>query len=203
MAIAAAVAAFVGIGFMIAQSIVSDTVERIRASYFPPNTERTSQNGIWSSRAGEWVLFAANSEVPASAYYFQPSSVRRLGDAVVYTVRFPLRGGSPTPADATLPQPTYEDNVSVIDCKKSTFALVERIVYSKSGAVLSRFNFGDPQTLAPAGSPVAPGAIASGAKRLLCDDLNTPVLTRDSKLSYLTRTPRGDGNIYYAKPEPV
>ncbi len=208
VAIAAGVVSLIGIGFMLAQGIVPDAVERIRLSYFPPNTASTSQNGLWTSRPGEWVLFAANSEAPASAYYFQPASVRRFGDAVVYTARFPLRGGSSTPTDATLPQPAYEDNVSVIDCKRSTFALTERIVYSKSGAILSRFNFGDPQTLATTGAPIAPGAIVSGAKRLLCDNLDTPVLTTEDahhvyKLSYLSRTPRGDANIYYARPQPV
>jgi TIR domain len=203
VAIAAGVAVLIGIGFMIASGVVPDAVERIRLSYFPPTTESTNQNGIWSSRPGEWILFATNNQTPVSAYYLQPASVRRSGDAVVYTARFPLLGGSPTPADAT--QPTYEDNVSVIDCKKSTFALAERVVYSKSGAVLSRFNFGDPQTLTTA--PIAPGAIASGARRLLCDNLSAPVLTKaaftNSKLSYLSRTAKGDANIYYGPLEPV
>ena len=207
VAIAAGVVALIGIGFMIAQGVVPGAVERIRLSYFPPNTESTSQNGIWTSRPGEWVLFAANGEAPAFAYYFQPASVRRFGDAVVYALRFPLRIAESTPTDTALPQPAYEDHVIVTDCKRSTFALTERIVYSKAGAVLSRFNSGDPQTLAATGAPIARGSIVSAAKRLLCDNLDIPVLTTEAltrnKFSYLSRTPRGDANIYYAPPQAV
>ncbi len=205
-AIAAGVAALIGIGFLLARGVAPDAIQRIRQSYFPPETESTNQNALWTSRPGEWVLFAINVQAPAAAYYFQPTSVRRFGDAILYTARFPLLGGSPTPADV-MSQPAYEDNVSVIGCQKSTFALTEQIVYGKSGAILSRFNFGDPQTLATTGTPIAPGAITSGARRLLCDNLSTPVLTKEAltniKLSYLSRTPRGDANIYYAPPEPA
>jgi hypothetical protein len=152
-------------------------------------------------------LFAANNETPPSAQYFQPASVRRVGDTVVYAMRFPLRAPAATPNDAELPPPAYEDRVNVIDCKKSTFAFAEQIVYGKSGAVLSRFNFGDPQTLVTAGAPIAQGSIVSATKRLLCDNLDGPVLDRGkfaaARWTYLARNPRGDGNIYYAAPEPV
>jgi hypothetical protein len=207
VAIAAGVVSLIGVGLILAQSVVLDAVERVRRSYVTPDTASTSQNGIWTSRPGEWVLFAANGEAPAFAYYFQPASVRRFGDAVVYPLRFPLRVADSTPTDDALPQPAYEDHVIVIDCKKSTFALTERIVYSKSGAVLSRFNFGDPQTLTAAGTPIAQGSIVFAARRMLCDNLDTPILTREAltrnRFLYLTRASKENANIYYAPPQPV
>ena len=205
-AIAAGVVSLMGVGFVLAQGFMPGALERIRLSFLANNTGSTSQNAFWTSRPGEWVLFATNNQVPAIAYYFQPASVRRFGDAVVYTARFPLTADSPA-ADTTLPQPTYEDDISVIDCKRSISALTERIVYSKSGTIMSRFNFGDPRTLVSTASPIAPGTIISTAKRLLCENLNTAVLAKETfanlKLSYLTRTPKGDGNIYYGPPEPI
>jgi hypothetical protein len=206
-AIAAGVVSLVGVGFVLVQSLGTGALERFRLSYSPSKTASTNQNGIWTSRPGEWILFATNNQVPATAYYFQPGSVRRFGDAVVYAARFPLPAESSSSGDTALPQPAYEDDTSVIDCKKSISALTERIVYSKSGTIMSRFNFGDPQTLLPTGAPITPGAIISAAKRLLCENLHTPVLAKEAfanlKLSYLARTPRGDGNIYYGPPEPV
>jgi hypothetical protein len=206
-AIATGVVSLIGIGFVLAHNFVPGALERMRAPSAARNTEGANQNGIWTSRPGEWVLFATNNQVPARAYYFQPGSVRRIGDAVVYAARFPLISDAAAPMDTTLPQPAYEDDISVIDCKKSTFALVERIVYSTSGAIMSRFNFGDPQALVSTGEPIAPGAIISTAKRLLCENLSTPVLAKEAfanfKLAYLSRAARGDANIYHGPPEPV
>jgi TIR domain len=194
-AIAAGVASLIGVGLVLIQYLGTGVLERTRPSHSPSDTATTNHNGIWASRPGEWILFATNNQVPATAYYFQPDSVRTIGDAVVYAARFPLTAAATTSADATLPRPTYQDDTSVIDCKKSTFALVERTVYSRSGAVMSRFNFGDPQALVSTGEPITPGAIISTAKRLLCENLRTPVLDKqafaDFKLSYLSRTARG------------
>jgi TIR domain len=50
-----------------------------------PKTE--TSNGIWSSRPGEWVMFATDL-VPV-AYFYKPSSVRTFDNKIVYTSRRP------------------------------------------------------------------------------------------------------------------
>lgn len=204
-AIAAGVMSLIGIGFVLVQNFGTGVLERIRAPSAAQNTEGTSQNGIWTSQPGEWVMYATDSQTPAVAYYFAPSSVRKFDDAVAYKVRFPVTRDPQTVKGEMLPQPTYEDQLTVIECKKSTFVIAERTLYSNSGAVISRFNFGDPQTLISNGSSFTPNSILSMAKRLLCENLSAPALSKDSfanlNLKLIDRA--ANRSIYYGPPEPI
>jgi hypothetical protein len=165
------------------------------------SAENMFDNGIWTSEPGEWILFASNSQKPAMTFYFQPRSLKKVGDdLVVYTARSPVAAKRTT--DSNLPQPAYEDEITVINCRESTSATTDRIAYTKEGTVLSRYNLGDPQTLISKGTPIKPGSILFSAMRLACHGFHTPTLTKDmfAKLAYLSRTPNGDGNVYYTPP---
>jgi hypothetical protein len=199
-AIAAGLLLFVLLGFVLTRVLMPSAQNAGIASQ-PRNT---SQHELWVSRPGEWILYAVNNQ--AVPYYFQPSSVRTLGDAVVYTARFPLRT-TLEPVDNTFPQAMYEDDTTVLDCKSLAFALTERTIYSKSGQILSNFKFGDPQVLVSKGASIEAGSILFAAKQLLCGNLKMPLLSKEQvtamKWSYLSRSPNGDGDILYGSPKPI
>jgi hypothetical protein len=168
---------------------------------FSHTSESLKSNNQWSDST-EWVAYATDSKL--SAYYFKPSSVRTFGDRVVFAGRFPVKSSSATaPSEAMISQNAYEDDVTVVDCQKSIFALAEKTVYSKPGEVTYQFKWGEPETLdLSVGGPVPPNSIISIAKRLLCDEkLRTPLVTSDQlasmHLTHLPTTPNGDGNIFY------
>ena len=153
-----------------------------------------NQNGIWSSTPGEWVMFGVGNK--AIAYYFKPSSVKIFGDKVVYTARYPLAKVNP-------PEGGYQEDVTVVDCKKSIWAMSRQKTYNKSGVVVADHKWADPELLdLSIGGPIRPGTIVSSAEQIMCDEsLRTPLLSKGQlakmNLSYLGRTARGDGQILY------
>jgi hypothetical protein len=182
-------------------SAVHNVLERFR----PPASSQVSatlkQDDIWKSGSGEWVMFALDMQ--PMPFYFKPSSVKTIGDTAMYTARFPLKSNLTVPPNKQFPQAAYQEDINVVDCKKSVFALAERTIYSKSGESISHFTRGNPQSLDPStGEPMKPGSILSVARIMMCDDkLRTPLLsekTADMKLSYLAPTPRGDGSFFYS-----
>lgn len=178
---------------------LSTGLERARHFLFP-QTPISAQNEFWNSTPGEWVLFAIDQK--PVAYYFKPSSVRSFADRVVYTARFPLKSYNTTaPPDSTAPHGTFEDDSTAIDCKKNLTTLAERTIYNNSGEIVSHFKRGDPESPDFAISdPIKPGTILSIGAHLICDEQLRTSLSQqmaNTKLSYLTTTSSGDGEIFY------
>lgn len=177
--------------------------EQIRLLAFSQISGTATHNDIWKSSPGEWVAFAIDRQPKPNVYYFKPSSVKAYRDRVVYTARFPLKLNTASPSRNTLPQAAYEDDRTVLDCKKSTSTMTERTTYNKSGEVIFHFNRGDPESLDLSTSePTKAGSILSIAEHLMCDEqLRTPLLSEQQltsmKLSYLGLNPNGDGDIFY------
>jgi hypothetical protein len=177
----------------------SHVLERLRIILSSPAPKAETQNEIWSSSPGEWVLFAIDQQpVP---YYFKPSSVKTFGDKVVYAVRFPFKASNTTAPGSTLSPGAYEDDSTVIDCKRSVSMLSERTIYNKSGEAISHYKRADPESLdLSVGEPIKPGTILSIAEHIFCDEQLRMPLTQQvetTKLSYLVPSANGDGDIFY------
>ena len=165
-------------------------------------TDNTKQNDLWIAKPGEWVLFAF--DMKPVAFYFNPSSVKYFGDRVAFLIRFPLKPDEAKPSpDNSLLANSYEQDMEVIDCKKSLQALAQRIVFNKSGDIAFQFKWGDPENLdLSIGGPIAPNSILSVSERIMCDE-NTKmsVISKDvierMSLTLLSSTVNGDGEIYY------
>jgi hypothetical protein len=186
------------------------SLERFRSLVPTQPSEMTEQNGIWKSNPGEWVMYAVDQN-PA-AYFFKPSSVKVFGDDAAYTARYPLKSSVGTSSEQASTQGVYEDNLTVVDCKKSTTLLAEWTIYNKSGESIAHFKRGDPQALdMSAGDPIQPGSILSIGQKIICDkQMSTPLLSEqqliglnsadqlaETKLSYLTVAHDGNGDIFY------
>jgi hypothetical protein len=152
-------------------------LERFRSPAPTPPSEMTDQNGVWKSNPGEWVMYAVDQN--PEAYFYKPSSVKVFGDDAAYTARYPLKSSVGTSSDQASTQGVYEDNLTVVDCKKSTSLLAEWTIYNKSGDSIAHFKRGDPQALdMSAGDPVQPGSILSIGQRIVCDkQMSTPLLS--------------------------
>jgi hypothetical protein len=139
-------------------------------------------------------MFAADQML---AYYFKPTSVKSLGDKVVFTERYPVNPDHITGANA------YVDDITVLGCKQPNWAISERTTYDKSGEVLTRVKWNDPEKLdLSTNAPFDPGSIYSIAQHLLCDEeLRMPLLLpqqiANMKLTHLSSTPTGDGEMFY------
>jgi hypothetical protein len=180
-------------------------VERVR-SLFPQTSRNAKLNGIWSGYPGEWVLYEIGNQ--RFAHYFNPSSVKKFGDRVSFRTRMPLESTNATaPDDKTM---AYEEDSTVVDCKKSIWAMAEKTVYSKTGEVVSHLRWGEPESLdLSIGGPVQPSTVVSTAEHIMCNEqLRTPILSKEqiaelsrqkianTNLSYLSATPNGDGEIF-------
>jgi hypothetical protein len=136
-----------------------------------------------------------------TAYYFDPASIKIFEDKVIYTARFPLRSVNANGSEGSLGA-AYQDVTTILDCKKSTSALLERTAYDKTGAVIANLKRSDPDL----SDAVPPGTIIFIAEQGLCNGrLEVPVVSKDqlAKMSfkYLSTTTNGDGDLYYALTE--
>jgi hypothetical protein len=197
--IAAGLALFLVAGLVLGQVLgFSNVVQRIQSALWAKTSGSAKLNSIWNGRAGEWVLYGYTDK--GIGYFFQSSSIKTLGDTAVYTARFPVQTTNTT-SDKAPPQPTYEDDVTLVHCKKSLSAMMERTVYSQSGEIVSHFKRGDPKSfdLFSGGAPITPGSLLATAQRVMCDEqLRTPLLRQISEMtSYLSPAPTGDGDIFY------
>jgi hypothetical protein len=166
-----------------------------------PSTENPKteiSNGLWSSRPGEWVMFAIDL-VPV-AYFYKPSSVKTFDNKIVYTGRAPFDPNNP----AVQPEYAYSEDIAVLECNKPIWAFAERTFYNKSGEVVFHYKWGDPETLdlSIGPGPINSGSVVSLAQHLLCDEqLRKPLLApseiANMKLSHLSSTPNGDGEVFY------
>ena len=130
--------------------------------------------------------------------------MKALGDKVVYTARYPSK-----PSNMTVQSEksvAYEDDITVLDCKKSLWAMAERTNYNKSGEVVSHYKWGDPATLdLSIGGSINAGTLYSLAAHIMCDEqLRTPLfssqqLADNFKLSHLFSTPSGDGEMFHGQ----
>ena len=126
-----------------------------------PSTQTSpsvSQGAIWSSKPGEWVMFAFDN-TPA-AWYFKPSSVKIFGDNLEYTARFPLKIINETePSDQTA---VYKDDEGIVSCKTAKWAQAEVTYYNRAGQVISHFKRFDPSTidLSSVGQTLSPTQLA-------------------------------------------
>jgi hypothetical protein len=182
-------------------------IERMEVRAFPVATP-TKAAGLWTSKPGEWVLYATD-KTPA-AYYIKPSSVKTFGDRVVFTDRFPVNNTNATATSDTMAsQNSYVDEVAVLDCKTSLWALSERTAYDKNGKPTFHFKWGDPESLdLSIGGKVNPGTIISQAQHILCDEeLRAQLMAArrapDNNFSYLSSTADGNGDIFYGSPKAI
>ena len=156
---------------------------------------------IRKSDPGKWVMFAID-KLPV-AYYFDPASVKTVGDEVTYTARFPLKSANASASAA--PQGAYQDQTDVIECKKSISFTLERTIYDKTGLIIYHLKKPAPETLDLSNSDtVRPGTIIFLAKLGLCSgQLQIPIVSKDQlakmPFSYLSGT--SDGDTYYARTE--
>ena len=197
-AIAAGVLLPLVVALALAQEFGFPNLVRTRQVPFTENPKTETSNGIWSSRPGEWVMFAIDL-VPV-AYFYKPSSVRTFDNKIVYTSRVPFDPNNP----AAQPENAYAEDVSVLDCNKPIWAFAERSFYNKSGEVVYHYKWGDPETLdlSIGPGPINSGSVVSLAQHMLCDEqLRKPLLApseiANMKLSHLSSTPNGDGEAFY------
>jgi TIR domain len=198
-AIAAAVSSLtVLIALVVWQS--PSLLESIRALPFLQVSKAARQNQLWSSRPGEWVMYAFDNQ--PVAYYFQPSTVKVFGDRVAYTARWPVKPiNKVSSQQRLLPSGAYQESITVVDCKKSVSVLTEMSTFNNAGEVISHFKRGDPETADfSAGEAIKPGTILSIAERIVCDDqIRIPISPQlaDIRLSYLSLTADANGDVFY------
>jgi hypothetical protein len=195
------------VGLALAHNFGLTNPESFRRLAFSTSPQAPVQKGIWSSRPGEWVLYGYTDKW--RGYYFQPSSVKPFANAIFYTAR----NATDTTiglSDDPLREPAYEEERSLLDCQKSAVLLAEKTVFSQSGETIGHYK---PQTLDLSNArPIRPGSLAQSAATILCDEqLRTPLLSKkqiveqisEMKLSYLTTSPNGDGDIFRGPIRPV
>ena len=175
-------------------------LERARVIVSSPTTVAIKQNDFWKSRPGEWILFAYDSSL--NAYFFSPGSIKTFGDGVAYTSRFVLKSNAVSSSQNTLAQGAYEDDNTVVDCKKPVLTIAERTVYSIAGEILFNFKYGEPKSLdlhLSKGQSFNSGSIAETAQYIMCDEKLRAVVKRRPdaiNLSYLANSPNGDGTVF-------
>ena len=197
------------VGAVVLASGFTNVIERVRpllSSQAPATQSQATltNNSIWNSAPGEWIMFAVDRQ--PIAFYFKRGSVKSFGDdKVVFTGRIPV---DPTNSTVQLDKTSaYQDDVTVLTCKQPNWAIAERAIYNKSGEVLSHYKWDDPEKLdLSIGGQINAGSIYSMTQYLMCDEqLRTPLLTpqqiADMKLSHLSSTPTGDGEIFYGPPK--
>ncbi len=177
-------------------------LERAESRVSSPKIVAGSQNGVWKSHLGEWVLFAIDKK--PVAYFISPNSIKAFGDRVAYTARFPLYAATNS-SERNPGQGAYEDDTGVLDCKKSAFVMSERTVYNAAGEVIFHFKFVEPESVDFSNSQqISSGTILTFAESMLCDPKLRTLLSKahlddNVQLSYLANAVDGDGNIFYGR----
>jgi hypothetical protein len=197
--IAAAAAAIIAILAVVGLVGAQNAVNRIGGLAFSHQAPATNAGGLWTASPGEWVLYAVDKN--PVAYYIKPSSIKTFDDRVVFDWRFP-----PVPnTNKVTFNNTYQDDITVLDCKTSAFAISERTIFEKDGKSTFHFKWGDPATLdLSIGGKVAPGSVISMAQRILCDATMRTALVagrRSVHGTFLSSTAIGDGDIFYDQPK--
>ena len=123
---------------------------------------------------------------------------RKFGDYAVFSMRSPFK---PADEPGTGPLGAYQEGRIVFDCKRAIFAVAETTNYNKAGDIISHFKQAEPEALnVSAGTPVPPGSVLSMGARVACDESLATSLAeqvKNSKLTYLSGTATGDGDIFY------
>ena len=140
---AIAAGALLLVAFVVLTQVIGfrNAIERIQGLALPKPTAPANQAELWASKPGEWVLYATDKN--PIAYYIKPSTIRTSGDRVIFDGRYAVQHTS----DAAPSQNVYEDIITVLDCKTSTWALSEKTVYDKDGKPNFHFKWGDPKSL--------------------------------------------------------
>jgi TIR domain len=180
----------------------NNLLEHLRLLFSSPGVASTTQNGLWKSRPGEWVMYAIDKG--PVAYFLKPSSIKAFGDSVAYTARYPSY-----PAPQSSAQGAYKDETTVLDCKKSVFLMTERTIYNSAGEVIFHFKSSEPESSdLSSGQTIASGSILTLAEFVVCDEKLRTLLLSNSRfnnvhLSYLSNSPRGDGNVLHGPITPA
>jgi hypothetical protein len=168
-------------------------LERIRPLKSSPGLASISQNSLWSSRPGEWIMYGVDKN--PVAYFLNATSTKVLGDTVAFSGRYPLQQSSG--------QGVYEDETQVLDCKKSVFLSTERTIYNNAGEIIFHFKSGEPESADLSnGTAIPAGSVLALAQHVLCDEqlralLHSKAQLNNVQLSYLANAPDGDGNVLY------
>ena len=155
------------------------------------------------SEFNEWTLFQVTNGANRFPLYLEFSSIRLLGDRVAIRVRSQVDPTLLLIGTTKYPDGSFYEDIDVIDCRQSIFAISERTVLMQSGELLGHYKWADPEVLnLSIGSKIAPGMIAAAAKNIVCDEqMRTPLVTKKqlASMSFLdvASTANGDGEIYY------
>jgi hypothetical protein len=185
--------------------------EATNAQPTPAVTNAGWTNGIWKSSFGEWVMYGVDNAAVPVAYFFSPSSIKSFGDRVAFLARYPLRSNASVASEQkTVQEGAYEDELTVLDCKKSVFAIAESTIYDIAGKIIFHLKSGEPESLDLSnGQPVSPTAMLAISEHIVCDEqLRTIALSKAARfgnmhLSYLANAPDGDGSLFYGPMKPT
>jgi hypothetical protein len=157
---------------------------------------------FWPSKPGEWVLYAVDQQ--PIAYYFKPSSLQASGDRVTFTARYPSKSLLSNSPENMSSHAAYEDDTTVLDCKRTLSLLMEKTIYNKSGEKISHYkrpDFSSPDF--SAAPQIPPGSILSTGAHIFCSpELRTPLAAQlaATKLSFLGNLPNGEAELFYGPP---
>jgi hypothetical protein len=197
--------ALLGVSLLVYTFGFANAIGRIRLLMSSPVPGSEKVDDFWGDKPGEWVMFEYGIQTagaPSIAHFFKPSSVRIIGDRVAFEGRYPGPIKNEAAADKST-KGSYEVITNVIDCKKSLSAIAEKNGYNKAREVISKFKWGDPESLDLAiGISITQGSIAAAAQHILCnEEMRSPLLSKEQlvniSLKYLTRTNTGDGDVFY------
>ena len=151
----------------------------------------------------EWTLFQVTNGANRFPMYLKFSSIRLLGDRVAVRMRSQVDPTLALISQTKYPDGSFYEDVDVIDCRQSIFAISERTVLTQSGELLGHYKWADAEILnLSLGSKIVPGMIAGFAKNIVCDEkMRTPLVTKKqlAAMSFIdvASTANGDGEIYY------
>ena len=189
---------------LLPHSFFSYFLDSIRAITSPQTSTIANSTDYWPIKPGEWVLYAVDQQ--PIGYYFKPGALQVDGDRVTFTARYSSKDRlSNSPDKMTPSQAAYEDDTTILDCKRSLSLLAEKTVYNKSGEIISHYKRMDLASPNFSAAPQIPsGSILAIGAHLFCDrQLRTPLASElaATKLSFLSNTTNGEAEIFYGPPK--
>jgi hypothetical protein len=183
-----------------------NSIEQIRSVILSAMSGSVKPNDVWDTKPGEWVWYGTVGTGGVQyTHHFRPASIKFFGDRVSFEQRYALQPAATSVAPAnTNFEGAYEEAINVLDCRRSTTLMSEKITYSSTREVISRFKWDDPETLDLAnGLPIPPGSVLKTAQILMCDEKLKPLLSKEqmpgANMKFLARLRTGDGDTFYGE----
>jgi hypothetical protein len=156
---------------------------------------------IRRSEFNEWTMFDIGGQ--RTAHYMRLSSIDRMDNKVAVQWKFLPETSEGLFRGKQFPDGVNAQDVAVFDCAESVYALSERTITDKSGAVLFHYKWADPHFLILSNGPkLAPGSVAMSAHNIAChEELRTPLVGKSElaslKFPSLSSAIAGDGDMFY------